>query len=695
MKFLMTISVTMIAAALIVLLQLVWSQGVHAQSQNDGFGLQADGEMPFASHNPSEGQSRFDSVKWLTDTPHSDSHSATVDATGAAGPYPLLHSHAKWSERMTVATATLKAGAVSLGANTSVISVEVPVEDIEATSTYAGTVSRVETTLLTGELPSDDPPVNFRITAHAENGVSLAWDIPHNRGITGYDLERRDHDGTEYATSDWSVSGEVAGGDSVSESSSGLTSDSLYRYDLSLEGDDGTVIIEKSLEIRTLDAGTATLSADATLSALALSDVDLEPVLESSTYRYSGTVARDIARTTVTATLNDSSASYEIRLGGIVDQDGVMDLAPGRNVVTVRVIAADSVTTRIYTVVVHREKADNELSNDASLRALFLRGIDFGGFESGTTSYTAEVGNDVSETTVTPVLNDFQANHTISLGGVEDTDGNIDLAVGQNVIGVEVLAEDGTTVKTYTVTVMRAAPECVQPVEADATIEGTWDDTCLSEKEAPGGDGDRYARFYTFTLDEAADITLTLESDEDTYLYLLDGHGKDGDTLHENDDIAGGGANLNSQLSVSLQPGDYTIEATTYYAVRSGDFTLEIEGLSEEVEPVTEPDPEPEPETEACEKATTADGTIEGTWDDTCLSEKEAPGGDGDRYARFYTFTLDEAADITLTLESDEDTYLYLLGRSRQRRRHAARKRRHYGQWSKPQLTTFRQSAAR
>ena len=80
----------------------------------------------------------------------------------------------------------------------------------------------------------------------------------------------------------------------------------------------------------------------------------------------------------------------------------------------------------------------------------------------------------------------------------------------------------------------------------------------MSEKDAPGGAGARYARFYTFTLTEATDIVISLSSDEDTYLYLLNGHGKGGNTLHSNDDIASGGVNLNSRLSVTLQPGDYT-----------------------------------------------------------------------------------------------------------------------------------------
>ena len=116
---------------------------------------------------------------------------------------------------------------------------------------------------------------------------------------------------------------------------------------------------------------------------------------------------------------------------------------------------------------------------------------------------------------------------------------------------------------------------CIQTILGDGTIEGSWDDGCLSEKAALSGTGDRYARFYTFTLDESADVTILLVSDEDTYLYVLQGHGKDGQTLHSNDDIVYG-VDTDSRLSETLQPGDYTIEATTYYAQTDGDFTLTI-----------------------------------------------------------------------------------------------------------------------
>ena len=100
-----------------------------------------------------------------------------------------------------------------------------------------------------------------------------------------------------------------------------------------------------------------------------------------------------------------------------------------------------------------------ETSTDATLSALTLSGIDFGTFASGTTSYTAQVANSVSQTTVTPTVNHAGATYVIKLGGVTDADGVVSLSVGSNVITVEVTAEDDSTTQTYTVTVTRAAPE--------------------------------------------------------------------------------------------------------------------------------------------------------------------------------------------------------------------------------------------
>jgi hypothetical protein len=70
-----------------------------------------------------------------------------------------------------------------------------------------------------------------------------------------------------------------------------------------------------------------------------------------------------------------------------------------------------------------------------------LSGVDFGTFDTTTTSYTAQVANSVTQTTVTPTVNDSGASYVIKLGAVVDADGVVLLSVGSSVITVEVTAE--------------------------------------------------------------------------------------------------------------------------------------------------------------------------------------------------------------------------------------------------------------
>ena len=83
-----------------------------------------------------------------------------------------------------------------------------------------------------------------------------------------------------------------------------------------------------------------------------------------------------------------------------------------------------------------------------------------------------------------------------------------------------------------------------------------------------------YARFYTFTLYAASEVTITLSSADATpYLFLLEGEGTGGAVTRES-----GVANADSvTLTATLQPGAYTMEASTYNSGTAGDFTLEME----------------------------------------------------------------------------------------------------------------------
>ena len=199
----------------------------------------------------------------------------------------------------------------------------------------------------------------------------------------------------------------------------------------------------------------APLSTDATLSGLTLSGIDFG-AFDSASTGYAASVANDVTETTVTPTTNDDGATYKVKLDGVTYADGTVSLAVGSNVITVEVTAEDGNATQTYTVTVTRAAPP---STDATLSGLTLSGVDFGAFDPATTGYAASVANGVDETTVTPATNDDGATYVVKLGGAADNDSVIPLAVGSNVITIEVTAGDGQTTKTYTITVTRAEAE--------------------------------------------------------------------------------------------------------------------------------------------------------------------------------------------------------------------------------------------
>ena len=208
-------------------------------------------------------------------------------------------------------------------------------------------------------------------------------------------------------------------------------------------------------------------SAEATLSGLSLMGdggevVVLTPAFVTGTTAYTAAVAHDVSAVTVTASVASAGAAFEVKLNGVVDQDGVVLLVVGfGNVITVVVTAQDGETTQTYTVTVTRAG-----SSDATLGALSLSGVTLTpAFAAGTTAYTASVANSVTETTVTAMAAAGAA-HEVKLNGVADQDGVVGLVVGSgNLIAVVVTAQDGQTTQTYTVTVTRAGSD-------DAALSG-------------------------------------------------------------------------------------------------------------------------------------------------------------------------------------------------------------------------------
>ena len=140
-----------------------------------------------------------------------------------------------------------------------------------------------------------------------------------------------------------------------------------------------------------------------------------------------------------------------------------------------------------------------------------------------------------------------------------------------------------------------AQSSCIDALTGDGTSSGTWSSDCISQntptEPTNPPSGTRYARYYSFTLTTPSDVTIELTSTEDTYLYLMEEIGTNGNVVHENDDAES--VNTNSRIAASLQSGDYTIEATTFNLTTSGNFALTVRGLPVAPSTVEPVDPTP------------------------------------------------------------------------------------------------------
>ena len=102
-----------------------------------------------------------------------------------------------------------------------------------------------------------------------------------------------------------------------------------------------------------------------------------------------------------------------------------------------------------------------------------------------------------------------------------------------------------------------------------------------------------------------------------------------------------GSRNFNSSINRMLAAGTYTVEATTYFAKQTGDFTLSVRPLQE---------------TEDLGDLTRSVDRSNSAWTSNHESTQQMGS-----YARSYTFTLYAATHVVINLTSPEDPYLFLL----------------------------------
>ena len=176
-------------------------------------------------------------------------------------------------------------------------------------------------------------------------------------------------------------------------------------------------------------------ATDARLRGLTLSDVTLMPEFGSDVFAYTADAGAAVAATTVTPVPSDPDATAVIKLNGVTDPDGTVDLAVGANTVTVEVTAEDGVMTQTYTVVVTR----------ASPVVVTPTELTVG--EGGSGTYTVVLNTlpavDVTVTIVDPTDNtdvtaepatltftttNWNTAQTVTVSAVQDTDATDDTA---------------------------------------------------------------------------------------------------------------------------------------------------------------------------------------------------------------------------------------------------------------------------
>jgi len=115
----------------------------------------------------------------------------------------------------------------------------------------------------------------------------------------------------------------------------------------------------------------------------------------------------------------------------------------------------------ITTITEDLDEEANTSSNDATLSALVpSTGTLAPAFDAATTGYSFTVPTNISSINLTATRN--QAAATMTLNGQAITSGvasqDVSLSYGSNTLTLVVTAEDGTTTKTYSITITRTAP---------------------------------------------------------------------------------------------------------------------------------------------------------------------------------------------------------------------------------------------
>ena len=378
----------------------------------------------FASGTTSYTASVANNVTSLTVTPTVSNTNATVTVNGAT------------------VTSGNASGSIALAVGSNTITTVVTAEDGTTTQTYTVTVTRAAPPSINADLSALSISSGTLSPAFASGTTNYTASV--NNATTSLTITPTLADATASVT----VNGvAVSSGNASGAIALNVGSNTITTVVTAQEGS-----TTKSYTITVTRAA----NSNNNLGGLSISSGTLSPTYNSATPSYTASVSNATTSITVTPTTAVNTASVTVN-GNAVTSGNASQSIPlnvGSNTITITVTAQNG-SPKTYTITVTRA-----VSINANLTNLVLsQGILSPTFASGTTSYTASVGYNISSLTVTPTVADSAASVTVN--GVAVSSGNasqsIALNVGNNTITTIVTAQDGTTTKTYTTTVTRAA----------------------------------------------------------------------------------------------------------------------------------------------------------------------------------------------------------------------------------------------
>ncbi len=367
-------------------------------------------------------------VSSITVTPTTTDPNATVKVNGAT------------------AASGSPSGPISLSVGGNTITVQVTAQDGTTTDTYTVVVTRAAAS-------SDASLSGLSVSAGTLTPNFAAGTTSYTDSV-GYGVSNITVTPT---TTDTNATIKVNGAAAASGSSSGPVSLSV--------GDNTFTILVTAQDGTTTDTYTVVVTRAAPSSDASLASVLGQAI--SPTASHAGTAADplqatvNVANSVATAGAGDIAATDPNATVAFYGTDstfttpvtGSVSLtAGGATHVYIKAVAQDGTTALYYAVTINRAAA---ASTDATLSSLTISsGTLSPAFASGTTDYTAGVGNSVTSLTVTPTVNESHATVQVNSGSASNP---INLNVGSNTVTVMVTAQDGTTTDAYTITVTRAA----------------------------------------------------------------------------------------------------------------------------------------------------------------------------------------------------------------------------------------------